>query len=584
MAEKKASLILELKDLVSGKLKGVTDVFFGLKLGVEAFRQTFGRVIDFMMDSLRAFSESEVAVNRLNTALKNQGTFSKAYSDSLVKMASDLQRVTTFSDEAVLETQALLTTFGLAGKELENTTKAALDLSTGLGVDLKTATLLLGKAWTGETSTLSRYWLKISDTLDPAQKFAAALEQINSRFGGSAEAAVNTYAGRIANLTNKFDDLQEKIGKELLPVAEFWVKHMNSAMDSIAKWVDGEEVAATFVDKNTEALKRRIDRLKEMREALGGEGSFLNATNIEDITREINRLTASLEKAKSLGKGSAVGPAPEVALPESTRAITDEEIKAREKAWDESRANQLLKAADAAQLEAEERLAIENSANLSQLANMGLMEEAKATLRAENMALELQAMGQHEAAKLMIEEQGRKNSEAMARARMQMLMGHLATISGLANSKTKALAIVGKAAAVNMAIINTAAGVTQALKFYPPPISFVMGAAVAAAGGAQIATITGTQLGDGGMLPFVPGGHAVTFAERKSEVAIPLDDERTTEKLSRTLGPALGGSGANVTIQAGVIVADDMSLRDFAMRLDEELYRLGRARQRLSDG
>lgn len=55
-----------------------------------------------------------------------------------------------------------------------------------------------------------------------------------------------------------------------------------------------------------------------------------------------------------------------------------------------------------------------------------------------------------------------------------------------------------KAAAIGSAIINTAVGVTQALRSLPPPFSFVTAAAVAAAGAAQIASIRSTSAGGGG--------------------------------------------------------------------------------------
>jgi hypothetical protein len=55
-----------------------------------------------------------------------------------------------------------------------------------------------------------------------------------------------------------------------------------------------------------------------------------------------------------------------------------------------------------------------------------------------------------------------------------------------------------KAAQVATAIVNTAAGVSQALAAYPPPFSFAMAALVAAAGLVQITKIKSTNIGGGG--------------------------------------------------------------------------------------
>lgn len=55
-----------------------------------------------------------------------------------------------------------------------------------------------------------------------------------------------------------------------------------------------------------------------------------------------------------------------------------------------------------------------------------------------------------------------------------------------------------------MAIINTAQGVTKALSAYPPPMSFIMAAAQAAAGAVQVGTISSQSIpsaAEGGVLP-----------------------------------------------------------------------------------
>ena len=576
MAEKKATLLIEIRDFATAKLKGLGDVFLGLKLGAEAFRQTFGRVIGFLSDSLKSFSDSEVAVNRLNTALKNQGTYSDEYSASLQKTASELQKVTTFSDEAIMGTQSLLSTFGLAGDKLDSTTKAAMNLSTGLGIDLRTATLMLGKAWAGETGTLSRYGIKVDESKNATEKFADVMKQVEGRFGGSAQAALNTYSGRVENLKNRFDDLKEKVGKELVPVMEFWVAKMNLAMGAVEKMTQGENIQAKFVDKNTEALRQRIEVLIAQRDAIAGTKFILfKEGSIAAVQAEIDRLTAGLEKTQALGRGE-LAKQEQAAAPESKQVGEESATVLQTTVAQEEIAKRIY----AAQNEQIEMQAIRGSGELNALQNMGLHKNAVDTLRTQEMAAELEALGQHNQAKLMLDKQASINSETVAKGRAQMLMGHLAMIASLSSAKSKALQVIGKIAAANMAIMNTAMGVTQALAWYPPPISFIMAAAVAAAGAVQIGTIAGVQMAEGGMLMPTAGGVPAIMAEvGKAEVAIPLDDERTKEKLRDTFDQ---GGGTNVTIQAGVVVADSMSVKQFARMIDEELFKLGRVRQRIS--
>lgn len=78
--------------------------------------------------------------------------------------------------------------------------------------------------------------------------------------------------------------------------------------------------------------------------------------------------------------------------------------------------------------------------------------------------------------------------------------GNLATLS---TSKNKALAMVGKAAAITQATIDGVVAVQKALAAYPPPTNYIMAAGVGVAAAANVAKIAGLK--DGG--PVVgPGG------------------------------------------------------------------------------
>lgn len=63
--------------------------------------------------------------------------------------------------------------------------------------------------------------------------------------------------------------------------------------------------------------------------------------------------------------------------------------------------------------------------------------------------------------------------------------------------ENRAMFEINKAASLASAVVNTAQGVTKALSQYPPPLSFVMAAAQAAAGAAQISAISRSQFGSG---------------------------------------------------------------------------------------
>lgn len=81
------------------------------------------------------------------------------------------------------------------------------------------------------------------------------------------------------------------------------------------------------------------------------------------------------------------------------------------------------------------------------------------------------------------------------------VIGELANMTAGVAQHSKTMFDINKAAGIANAIVNTAQGITKALASYPPPISFVMAAAQAAAGIAQIAAIKSATFSGGGAAP-----------------------------------------------------------------------------------
>ncbi len=218
--------------------------------------------IRFLTQSLKLLSVQEQAVNNLALAMRNLGVFSQRALKDQTEFAASLQKVTVFGDEAIIGLQALLTGFGLYGEELKTTTKATLDLSTFLGVDLKAAAILLGKAFVGEVSALSRYGLLIDASIPSSEKFAAVTALINKQFGGAAQEQTRTYAGKIQQLGNQFGDLQETIGKELLPIAESWINIIRRTIEATGAFTTTTEDSLSVDELSIKRNKEKILGLK----------------------------------------------------------------------------------------------------------------------------------------------------------------------------------------------------------------------------------------------------------------------------------------------------------------------------------
>jgi uncharacterized coiled-coil DUF342 family protein len=169
-------------------------------------------------------AEQDRVMAQLNATLKSTGGVSGKTAEELSKTASSLQKITTFGDEAIISAQSLLLTFkNIRGDTFDRTTRAVLDLSTAMGTDLKSSALQLGKALESPTkgiSALTRSGVSFSEaqkevikSLAESGRLAEAqtiiLKELETQFGGSAEAARNTMGGALKALSNSWGDLFE---------------------------------------------------------------------------------------------------------------------------------------------------------------------------------------------------------------------------------------------------------------------------------------------------------------------------------------------------------------------------------------
>lgn len=187
--------------------QAVLGAFNGLKRAAGALFETF------ISDGIQAAQAQEDAINKLNTALALSGQYSKSTSQELQEYASSLQAVTKYGDETVLETAALVQSLGGLEKDgLKRATTATVDLAAALGIDLKAAATLVGKAATGEISSFTRYGVVIEKGATSAETFTNALTALESKFGGTAANQVKTFSGTLQQTENTFGDLTETVG------------------------------------------------------------------------------------------------------------------------------------------------------------------------------------------------------------------------------------------------------------------------------------------------------------------------------------------------------------------------------------
>jgi len=165
----------------------------------------------------------------------------------LFGMASALQGLTTFGDEDILQnvTAPLLTFTKIQGDVFERAQGSVLDMATLLKMDLKSASILVGKALNDPikgVAALGRSGVQFSDdqkkvikslveTGQTAKAQALILQELETQFGGQAAAAAEAPLGKLRQLQNAIGDVKEQLGEQIVPFLVPLVEKVQVAVD-----------------------------------------------------------------------------------------------------------------------------------------------------------------------------------------------------------------------------------------------------------------------------------------------------------------------------------------------------------------
>lgn len=515
-------------------------------------------VIDIFGQGIEAAQAQEDALNQLNVALKASGQFSQAASQDLQDFASGLQATTKFADDAIVETSALIQNLAHLDRDgLKQATQAALDLATALGIDLRSAALLVGKAAEGEVGALKRYGLEIKTGATDSETFANALRKINQQFGGASQAAVNTFSGSLAQLENTYDDLLETIGQTITenPVVIQLFKEMAKVIgevdetlklnktsfsqlisqgivamiDTIANLIPVVKIIVSVFDVWAGAIQTVINLLIRLNPILGAlslvsdQAKQLRTSLIELSSGGVERLKGAFSGSEGLDKATEVLERIRAKLAE----VADQSDATTQRQIDNNnRVREVLEETYLEQVVREENQRAEKEAKQSAdfdkfLARIEKENEllrkidedwARAQIQrnkdVQNAILLENKLSSEKRLEILAKE--REAEDKIRQERYEAGKKALDDLATLQNAKSKELAAVGKAAAISSTIISTYEGATKAFAALSgiPIVGPALGAAAAAAaivaGLARVQAIRGTPLATG--ITSVPQG------------------------------------------------------------------------------
>lgn len=284
--------------------------------------------LQFAKESVELAQIQAKAEAQLATAIQSTGGAAGLSSRELKDLASSLQSVTNFGDEATIQAEALLLTFKEIGSDVfPDAIKAILDTATAMDQGLQPTTIQIGKALNEPIeglSALRRVGIQFTDAQedlirsfveagDKASAQRIILQELNSQFGGSAEAAREADGGVVA-LGNSFGDFQEQVGFLIKDLNELFgvTEGLIGVFDSLGAGLRGLRSDLGFGDTadaiagaevELRSLQKARDDLASGPRGFAGGGSLLSqllqTVGIVDEEAGLERLDQAIAEAQA---------------------------------------------------------------------------------------------------------------------------------------------------------------------------------------------------------------------------------------------------------------------------------------------
>jgi len=331
----KLALLADTKDFIQGldKADKETKTFSSkldnaLQKGAAAFlavgAAAGAMAIKIGIDAVKAAIEDEKAQKSLAITLKNTTKATDAQVKSVEDYIDKTARATGVADDQLRPSLDRLV------RSTQDVTKAqklqtlALDIAAGTGKDLATVSEALGKAYDGNLGALKRIGVPLDENIVKTKDFDAAVIALTQTFAGQADAAAETFAGRMARIKIAIDEAKEQLGFALLPLLErfarFATEQLAPALQGLVDGLTGagrDSLKRAFYDVGTgtvtfqddldntqgaayllgEQIRRTTaiigDMLDKVTNAAEGEG-------FKKLLTVITSVIAGLEKAISL--------------------------------------------------------------------------------------------------------------------------------------------------------------------------------------------------------------------------------------------------------------------------------------------
>jgi hypothetical protein len=202
-----------------------------------------------LVDGVKAAVEDEAAQVKLATAIQNVTTATDATIASVESYITQTALAVGVSDDELRPSFARLVKSTGDVEAAMKLQGVALDASVGSGKSLETTSNLIAKAFDGNTAALAKLDIGLTAAELKTMSFDEAIAAVTATYEGSANAAADTFAGKIERLKIAFDEGKETVGAFVLdaitPLVTIFVDKVIPTLSTLATDI-GEDLQPVF--------------------------------------------------------------------------------------------------------------------------------------------------------------------------------------------------------------------------------------------------------------------------------------------------------------------------------------------------
>lgn len=293
--EKALQNLEDFVDRVDKRTKNSSKGFSLLENAAKAFVAKF--TVDKIIEGLRVVTEkateAERASRRLGLALVATGSNTEKNVRLYKEFAKEIERTSRYDDDLILSQVAVAKQYGVTNREAVKLIRTAVDLAEVTGDDLTSTVRQLGQTLDGTAGRFAQQFPILQGLTAAQLRNGAAIELLGKQYRGAAQAGLNDFDGKAANLTKSIGNLEEAIGLAIIQNPKL--------LDNISKLTD------TIV-RLTEAFENGGGSIGKFFKALSAPnlGVFSRVVDALNTTTNVlvQRLTGGSAAVKKMGDGA----------------------------------------------------------------------------------------------------------------------------------------------------------------------------------------------------------------------------------------------------------------------------------------